>query len=154
MKKNVGIARRIAAACVVATGIAIVWGVAVSWLAMIGETLKPVGDSSTDSVMVAADGTPVIRTDKYVNGIDLVGERRTLEGKPWPMSDQDFLESAYFPEPYQEPGVIDLPTPWDEGRGRIAGGTDGKDPPGAWYLVRDNDRTGDVYVTGFDGISK
>ena len=32
--------------------------------------------------------------------------------------------------------------------------TDGKDPPAAWYFVRDNGRTGEVYVTGFDAISK
>jgi hypothetical protein len=154
MKKNVGIAKRIAVGCVVATGIAIVWGVAVSWLGMIGETLKPAEESSMDAVMVAADGTPVIRTDKYTNGVTLLVERRTLDGKLWPMTDQDFLESAYFPEPYKDPGVVELPIPWDTGNGRITGGTDGKDPPGAWYFVRGNDETGDVYVTGFDGISK
>jgi hypothetical protein len=47
-----------------------------------------------------------------------------------------------------------LPIPWDAGQGRIIGSTDGKDPPGAWYFVRGDDQTGDVYVTGFDGISK
>src|SRR6266576_4852554 len=112
MKKNVVIAKRIMAACVVATGTAIVWGVVVGWLGMIKETLKPAGEVSYDNVIFTADGTPLIRTDRYVSGVTLVVDRRTLEGKPWPMNDEDLLNSAYLPEPYKEPAVIDLPMPW------------------------------------------
>jgi hypothetical protein len=154
MKTNVGIAKQIVAACVVATGIAIVWGVVGGWLAMMKQSLTSAGESSYDSVMVAADGTPVIGTSKYTRNVSLQLGRRTLDGKPWPMDYQDFIQSAYFPKPYKEPGLVNTPLAWDQGRGRIIGGTDGKDPPAAWYFVRDNDHTGGVYATGFDAISK
>ncbi len=154
MKTNAGIAKRIVAACVVATGIAIVWGVVVGWVGMIGQSLKPSGESTYESLMFAADGTPLIRTDKNTGGVYLVVSRRTLDGKQWPMEDQDLIESAYFPKPYEEPGLVEMPLPWNQSHGRTAGSTDGKDPPAAWYLVRDNSHTGEVYVAGFDGISK
>ena len=148
------IAKRIVAACVVATGFAILWAVVLGWLAMIGQSLGPAGQTSYDSLMVAADGTPVIQSSKSTGDLSLDVGRRTLDGKAWPMDDQEFIQGAFFPKPYEEPGLIQMPLLWDQGRGRIIGGTDGKDPPAAWYFVRDNGPTGEVYVTGYDGISK
>jgi hypothetical protein len=155
MKTNVGITKRIVAACVVATGIAILWATGVGWIGLIGQTLLPAGGSTSDSFQVALDGTPVIRTSKNTSEVSLLVDLRTLDGKPWPVGDDNWLGGAYLPAPYQPPRLVETPLPWDSGfYGRISGVTDGKDPPAAWYFVRDNGRTGEVYVTGFDAISK
>src|SRR4051794_876312 len=153
MKSNVGIVKRIMAAAVVTTGIAVVWAVVVGWVGTVADSLKPAGEYSSESLIVGTDGTPGIRTDKTTSNIQLVVDRRTLDGKPWPKK-LDTIQSAYFPPPYKKPGLVETPLRWDEYYGRIAGRTDGKDPPAAWYFVRDNGETGEVYVTGYDGISK
>ena len=153
MKSSVGIVKRIMAAAVVAAGIAIVWVVVFGWIGMIGQSLRPAGEFSSESLIVGTDGTPGIRTDKTTSNIQLVVDRRTLDGKPWPKK-LDVMGSAYFPPPFKKPGLVETPLRWDEGYGRITGRTDGKDPPAAWYFVRDNGQTGEVYVTGYDGISK
>jgi hypothetical protein len=78
---------------------------------------------------------------------------RTLDGKPW-HEETDFLTEGYFPAPHEPAGIVETPLRWNEGYGRIVSATDGKFPPTQWYLVRNDERTGDVYAAGFDGFSK
>ncbi len=153
--RNNRIVKRIAAACVVAAGIVIVWLVVTMWLGSLAATLLPHSDGRYETLQVAFDGTPVIST--YESGGDtgsLITARRTLDGQPRPLEFDEWLIGPYLPAPYEPPGIVELPLSWDEGQGRTAGETDGKLTPTAWYLVRDNDRTGGVYLAGYDGYSK
>jgi hypothetical protein len=154
MKTNIRTARRIAAACVVATGFAILWVILAKWVSLLGGNLLSHSDSQYEVLQVAADGTPILSTYSSSATGSLLTSRRSLEGKPWPLEYEHFLQSAYFPKPYEPPGIVETPLPWDEGYGRIAGATDGKLIPTAWYLVRDDERTGGVYLAGYDGPSK
>ncbi len=157
MKSNAHTAKRLAAATVVATGIAILWAVVLGWCVLIEETLISRRPRSHDAIDVAANGTPVISTTKTIDGVSVVTDRRTLEGKPWQPTNndrRDWLGSDYFPQPFASPGLVETPLPWNQGAGRLAGLPDGKEPPTAWWFIRDNDRTGKVYLAGYDGISK
>jgi hypothetical protein len=154
MRPNSHIARRIAAACVVATGIAIAWGIAIGWLGLIASSLSPARDRAFDALLVHVDGTLVISTTRYSGRTSMVTDQRTLDGRPWSEKEQNWLTSAYFPKPYQRPGVFDVPQPWDVGHGRVEGAIDEVTPPAIWWFVRDDERVGGVYVAGYDGISK
>ena len=80
--------------------------------------------------------------------------RRTLQGTPWSLKFDNWLQGGWFPKPYEPPGVFDTPLPWNEGNGRTDGASDGKLMPTAWYLVRANEQTGGVYLAGYDGNTK
>lgn len=155
MKRKSQLTRRVMAACVVATGIAIAWGIAIGWLGLISGSLSPTGDRAYDSLQVYVDGTPVISTTRQSGNTSIVTDQRTLDGKQWPeKKEENWLGSAYFPRPHKAPGVFEVPQPWNEGNGRVAGAIDGKSPPGVWWFVYDNERAGSAYVAGYDGISK
>jgi hypothetical protein len=154
MKKKPQVAKRIAAACVVATGIALLWALGINWLGMIKRTILPSGGGSYEGIQTTIDGTTVINTYTSGGGAELLIGRRTLDGKPWPLEYNQWLQNAYFPPLFDPPGIIETPLPWSGGYGRTAGATDGKLRPTAWYLVMENNQTGSVYAAGFDGVSK
>ena len=62
MNSSIVIAKRIVAACVVATGFAVLWAVGTRWMGILVH--RQVG--VFEAVQVAQDGTPVIET--YVSG--------------------------------------------------------------------------------------
>jgi hypothetical protein len=157
MKTNASVAKRIVAATVVATGIGIAWAIVVGWCLLISHTLVPIRSSLNELLMVASDGTPVIATTRVTGNVSVSVDQRTLDGKPLTIKKNDWrnwLGSDYFRQPYEPPGLVDLPLRWNEGEGRAAGVPDGKIPPTGWWFVRDNEQTGGVYVAGYDGISK
>jgi hypothetical protein len=150
MKTDHGIGQRLAAACVVAVGLAILWGLAIGWLASFARILLPAPDRASESLLITSDGTPVIATQTTELGNALTIGRRTLDGKPWPLDYENWLSGVYFFEPFQPPGLVNIPVSW--ARGGIVGGSDGKLPPTAWYFVADDDQH--MYATGFDAFSK
>ena len=92
----------------------------------------------SEDIYVAADGTPVIavQSNALVNTVTL--SRRTLDGKAWPLTYEYWLEGAYL-QPRRKPsGLVQLPLEWSGYGERIIGGTDGRHPPAAWYVVRDD----------------
>ncbi len=150
MKKNRHrtVFRQLLAAAVVATGLAPLWVMLFGW----GENLIKNSFASPrmqERLNIAVDGTPVIVTFSVNNQIDV--SRRTIEGKPWPNEYENWLSGAHYSGSKQEPGLIDFPLPWKE---RFSGGTDGKKPPTAWYLLRNAEPQGQAYFMGFDAFSK
>ena len=154
MKTHGGIGQRIAAACIVAAGIAVVWGLVIGWIGILARTMLPATQGAADSLQITIDGTPVVATQTYETGEPLLVSRRTLDGKSWPLKYEQWLSSAYFHQPYEPPGIVDIPFTWDAHWSRIVGATDGKLPPTAWYLVSDGRPGGHLYLAGFDAFSK
>lgn len=140
------LASRIAAACVVAVGVATVWFVLFMWVGSLVKNLFFHRTNQNEALMVDHDGTPVIETRTDF----LLTNRRTLDGKPYPVDTQEWLTGAYLPQPYEPPGILETPLSWNMWPGRTAGQSDGKQSPTGWYLVRDNAQTGAVYLAGFD----
>jgi hypothetical protein len=154
MRSKSQVAKRIAAACVVAAGIAVLWVVGITWLLMIVRLILPSQGGTYEGVQTALDGTTVINTYASGGNSQLVVGRRTLDGKPWPLEYDEWLQPAYIQPPFEPAGIVELPLSWNEGYGRTAGTTDGKLVPTAWYLVLDDERLGTVYAAGFDDVSK
>jgi hypothetical protein len=153
MRTRGGIGQRLAAAFIVAAGMAIVWEIALGWVVSLVQMLLPATPGAQQDILLAFDGTPVISTHSTEVG-SLTVSRRSLDGKSWPLDYQKWLTSAYFHQPYKIPGIVEIPISWSDEPGRTAGGTDGKLPPTAWYLIHDAEPVGHVYVAGFDAFSK
>jgi hypothetical protein len=79
--------------------------------------------------------------------------RRTLDGQEFPVDYQHWLWFNSLPNRNPPPGVFYEPPRWEYG-GRMLGGTDGRRPPAAWYLIRDRAQVGHCYFAGFDALSK
>jgi hypothetical protein len=144
--------RAVAAAVVVATGLAVVWGVLAGWLISMGETLTRQRDVQED-ILVAIDGTVVIGANSRALVDDVPISRRTLDGKSFPVDYEYWLTPAWLEAHNYPPGVVQLPLDWQWG-GRIGGFTDGRNPPAAWYVVRDDELPGHCYLAGYDAFSK
>src|SRR3954468_12126703 len=142
--------RAIAAAIVVAVGVALVWGLATGWVLSFFKMVDDMPDV-IERINVTQDGTPVISAERYARNITL--SRRTLEGKPFP-DDYDFFLSAAYLQPAKKPGrIVHIPYAWPQG-GRIAGFTDGRSPPASWYMVREDRSGGHCYFAGYEALSK
>jgi hypothetical protein len=155
MKRHVQVWRRILAAVVVATGVAVVWCLAAGWLTSLAGLFAG-RDSVSEGLQVALDGTPVIEVDKRIGGDTTSLSRRTIEGKPWPNDYEYWLGGAYLEGHGKPPGVVRLPIKWrgDYSSERVASVQDGKRPPTAWYLIRDGEPAGHLYLAAFDPMSK
>jgi hypothetical protein len=142
--------RRIVSAAIVAAGIGVIWGVAVGWLASTIASLGQ-GERIYEQLTVAYDGTPVISSQTYNVGTTL--DRRTLDGKPWP-ADYELWLGAANPGRFElPPGVIRFPIRWQEAGARVAGMTDGKKPPTAWYIVSTDADSKYAYFVGYEPLS-
>ena len=149
------ITKRITATCVVATGIAILWGLGIYWIHGLWQSLTPGSAYQWEDFLVAADGTPVLATwtSSPTGGGQHLLCHRTLDGKNW-HEETDFLATGYFNAPHEPAGIVETPLRWNEGYGRVVSATDGKYPPTHWYFVRDDEQSGNAYAAGFDGFSK
>jgi len=143
------ITRRWVSAIVLTLGIGTVWGAIIGICVMIVGTLMPSRPITTENIVVVIDGTPLIQTQIAGNYYNT--ELRTLEGQSIELDDESWLGGIYYSEPYRKPSVIQLPISWAE---RIAGCSDYGKPPASWLLIRDDQRPGSVYFTGFDTTSK
>jgi hypothetical protein len=142
----------VVAAIIVATGLAVVWGLLAGWMVSMGQTLARSRDVQ-ENILVAADGTPVISADSNVLSNNVPLSRRTLDGKSFPIDYEYWLLDANLQAHNWPPGVVRLPFPWNWG-GRVGGYTDGRKPPAGWYVIRDDRPAAHCYLAGFDAVSK
>jgi hypothetical protein len=149
MKAEQNCASRLVSAVVIAAGLAVAWAACVGWSGMlIGKWLP--GDARTsESLSVAAGGTPLIRSETAPSYLDL--RYRTLDGKPWDPKGQTLIYGRSMVGPQQPPGLIRFPKPWSR---RIGGMGDGQSPPTVWFFVDDVLGDGKGYFVGFDARSK
>src|SRR5262249_6160151 len=80
--------------------------------------------------------------------------RRTLDGQPWPIDYERWLNGAFLFSPVKPPGLVWIAPSWTDQGLRLTGGTDGRRPPAAWYFIRNAGRQGKTYLAGFDVMSK
>lgn len=144
--------RAVVAALVVAVGLAVVWGVLAGWLISMGQSLTKQREVQED-VIVAIDGTVVIGANSRALVDDVPISRRTLDGKSFPVDYEYWLTAAWLEAHNYPPGIMRYPLDWPWG-GRIGGFTDGRNPPAAWYVVRDDELPGHCYLAGYDAFSK
>lgn len=146
--------RAVLAALVVAIGIGAAWAVALRWLDSLEDSLLWSRDQVYEDIYVAVDGTPVIgvQSSALVNTVTL--SRRTLDGKSWPVDYEHWLGGAYLGPRNLPPALIELPLEWNQWGARMIGGTDGRRPPAAWYVIRDSKLVGHCYLAGYDAFSK
>jgi hypothetical protein len=144
---------KLLAVVVVATGIAVVWGMAAMWVATLAEaTLR--GAQISEGIQIAADGTPVISTQARKSGNYAELSRRTLDGKLWPSDYENWIYPAWLDPPPRSPGLFYLPIYWSPNSNRIVGVTDYKHPPTDWYAVHDGQPEGHMYFAGYDTYSQ
>jgi hypothetical protein len=145
--------RAVIAALVVAIGVGVAWAVALLWLDTAEDSLLSSGDRVYENLYVAVDGTPVIGVESNALVNTVAVSRRTLDGKSWPVDYEYWLGSAYLGPRNLVPRLIELPLQWNEWGARMIGGTDGRRPPTAWYVVRDDKLVGHCFLAGYDAFS-
>ena len=141
--------QRILLALVLALGLGVIWALMIGTGAGVVAALRPSTGRTSQRVLVAADGTPLIRTQIANNYLNTT--LRTLDGQTIELEHERWLGSAYFAEPYRPPRLVQWPITWKE---RFAGCSDFSKPPVAWVLVRDDRRPGHAYFAGYDSFSK
>lgn len=146
--------RAVLAALVVASGVGVAWAIGLGWLGSLEDSLLSSRDQVYEDIYIAIDGTPVIsvQSNALVNTATL--SRRTLDGKPWSLDYEHWLSGAYLGPRSLPPGLVELPLEWNEWGARLIGGTDGRRPPTAWYVIRDAKLVGHGYLAGYDAFSK
>jgi len=146
--------RAVLAALVVAGGVGVAWAVGLRWLDSLEDSLLSSRDQVYEDIYIAVDGTPVIsvQSNTLVNTATL--SRRTLDGKPWSVDYEHWLGGAYLGPRNLPPGLVELPLEWNAWGARMIGGTDGRRPPTAWYVIRDAKLVGHCYLAGYDAFSK
>jgi hypothetical protein len=149
MKQRTFTWSRVAAAFVLAIGIAVVWGTLVGWISSMLVQLRQPGGQVYETLYVRMDGTPVIVARSTMNYLDT--SYRTLDGRPLPDQREQWLTPASIPAPHRESTMWAAPIGWQH---RIAGLTSAQRPPVAWYVVRDDQEIGRAYLVGFDEYSK
>ena len=137
--------RHLIASIIVAIGLAVLWAAVAGWGASFSRHFSW-KNRSYENIRIAADGTPVIVTTSG----ELDVSRRTLSGEIWPSDYEKWLGAAYFRKPKKKPGLRETNLRWSQ---RFAGGTDGKKPPTAWYILRNAESHGHVYFMGIDAAS-
>lgn len=143
------ITRKWVSALVLTLGVGVVWATAAGIIGSIISGLIPSNRVTYESVVVVADGTPLIQARSSNNYFNT--ELRTLDGQTVELEEESWLGGVSFAEPYRAPGVVQLPITWSE---RIAGCSDYGKPPVNWLLMRDDRRPGSAYFTGYDTESK
>jgi hypothetical protein len=139
--------QRLAAAFLVAIGIASVWGLLLGWVIGIVESRLSNRDGVYEVVSVRVDGTPLIETRSLRHWEDV--SYRTLDGQPVPAPNPgefQTLSGAGLGVPPLPPGLFDVPMGW----GQAESVSDSARPPVSWYLVRDNKPEGHAYFVGYD----
>jgi hypothetical protein len=148
-----GLWQAIVTTTLVAIGVAVLLGLA---LGFTGSLVASLGRSERyieEDVTITADGRPVINMQSSELGSIVTLNRRTLDGQEFPVDYRNWLWFTSLMNRVPPPGVIYVPPRWEFG-GRMLGGTDGRRPPAAWYLIRDGAQLGHCYFAGFDGLSK
>jgi hypothetical protein len=146
--------RTVLSTLIVALGAGVVWALAIGWGGNLISALFGRGDRLLEDLQVAADGTPVIAVQSYGSTTQVALSRRSLDGKPWPADYESWLNAAYLEPRHLPPGIVNIPLQWTGYYQRVVTGSDGKEPPTAWYVIRDAAPEGHVYFVGFDPLSK
>jgi hypothetical protein len=146
--------RKLLSAFIVALGAGVVWALAAAWGGNLVSALSSGGDRVSENLQIAADGTPVIAVQSYGATTQVALSRRTLDGKPWPSDYESWLNGAYLETRHLPPGIVNIPLQWSGYYQRVVTGSDGKEPPTAWYVIRDAAPEGHAYLVGFDPLSK
>ncbi|NOY42314.1 MAG: hypothetical protein GXP26_10825 [Planctomycetes bacterium] len=135
---------------VLTLGLGAAWSVGVALIGAIGMSLMPSAvPGDFEDIIVAADGTPLIKT--RVGGNWNNTKLRTLDGEAVEQEGYNWLGQASIRKPYQKPRWFESPITWRE---RIAGVNDEQKPPMSWVAIRDGERPGHAYFAGYDPISK
>ncbi len=145
--------RAVLAALVVTIGIGVVWAFGLRWLRSVGDSIIWSEDQVYEDIAVAIDGTPVISVQSNALVNNLTVSRRTLDGRQWPVEYEHWLGFAHLSPRNLPPGLLELPLEWNEWGGRMVGGTDGRRPPTAWYVVRNDESDNHCFLAGFDAFS-
>ncbi|MSR59368.1 MAG: hypothetical protein EXS05_17285, partial [Planctomycetaceae bacterium] len=137
-------------ALLLAIGFAVPYMIAVIWLAEVRREFQSDKESlPIESLIVASDGTPLIRSYSYPT---LRHEYRTLDGQPAPAdSEQGAMYSSAL---FGEAGRIGIAYQkgWD---GRIYAFADASSSPAYWYfVVVDNAEEGRGFFEGYDAGSR
>jgi hypothetical protein len=148
-----GIWRAVVAATVIAVGLAVVWALVGGWVVSTVASNSSARTRDREEIYVAANGTPVVSVDSSALMTGVTLSRRTLEGAPFPVDYETWLMGAGLAPQSPAPGFIRMPIRWNYGE-RLGGGTDGRRPPTAWYVVRDAEPVGHCYFVGYDAFSK
>ncbi len=143
------VTRKWISAMVLTLGLSVAWGVAAGLIGSIGKALRSSTSITSEQIVVAADGTPLIRT--RVNGNYYHTKLRTLDGKEIDQDIQGWLNSVSVEKPYREPPCYNSLIPWRE---RIAGVSSNQNPPMGWLAIRDTERPGHAYFVGYDPKTK
>ena len=147
MNRESSIWKEVSSALVVAIGMMIVLALLFGWSISLGGGFLVSNKNVNESINISIDGTPVITS----SAADIEIGRRTTDGKPWPSDYEKWIYPAYFREVSLPGGIVDLDVPWNA---RFLGASDGKKPPTAWYLIRNAEPAGRVYLAGFDAGTK
>jgi hypothetical protein len=150
MSKQTGVFRRLGLALVLAIGFGAASALATSWAISIWESLHT-SRSPWDSLVVCADGTPLIqRYTTYDDYRQVVTYHDLDSGRevPNPKEHESWLTGASLAVPRRNVGF-----PLD-GNARIGFFSDGQTPPNLWYFVHDGARDGRGYFVGYDSESK
>lgn len=142
--------RQLCLALLLAIGFAVPYMIAVIWLAEVRREFQSDKESlPIESLIVASDGTPLIRSYSYPT---LRHEYRTLDGQPAPAdSEQGAMYSSAL---FGEAGRIGIAYQkgWD---GRIYAFADASSSPAYWYfVVVDNAEEGRGFFEGYDAGSR
>lgn len=149
MNRRTIIWSRVAAALVVAVGIALVWGTLAVWTFSFAEQLGRANGQVYESLQVAMDGTPVIVSRSMASYLDAT--YRTIDGRSLPDQREEWLTGASLAAEAKPPRLWETSVTWPA---RIAGASDDNRPRAAWYVVRDAEPIGRAYLVGYDEFSK
>lgn len=138
---------RIAVVAIVAAALAFLWGAGLGWF--VSTVLQPNYSTRYEEIVVAADGTPFIRSNSprdWQNMEYLTLDRKLLGGKLF-----NELQSARFNAPPKPPGLWNVTMDWSQ---RIEGFYNSASPPSRWYFIIDDQSRGSAYFVVYDALSR
>ncbi len=141
--------QQLSTSLIVAIGIALVWGMLAGWgCSTVEEILWP-RNNVHENIAITNEGTPLIGSMTLLPHRRIYDPRtyRTFDGQPVTVPRGEFLVESSLPAPTKPPGLWHGPVEW---RNRIAGISDLGQPPIGWYLIRDNQPSGQAYLVGYD----
>jgi hypothetical protein len=150
MPKPRGIIRPLGQAIVLAIGFGSLFAIAVAWGLSILESILPGDDSFRESLVVCADGTPLIQRSTWFQGYPK-STYHALNGSevPGPKGENyNLLEGASLAIPRRG---ITFPL---EGSARVSRFSDAELPPKLWYFLHDGARDGRGYFVGYDSANR
>ena len=152
MSKLRGIFPPLGLALVLAIGFGTVFGFAAGWGISIWDGLQH-QEQVAESLVVRADGTPLIKRQTYDRDQYQYREIETfhaLNGGEVPgVKEEDLLSSASLAKPHPDEPEFPL-----DGYFRVGLFTDAQKPPNLWYFVDDGARDGRGYFVGYQSKSK